>query len=352
MRATTITAIICKNIEHWFYKIIGLDKKIIPYKALLQLTNDCNSRCKSCHIWTINKENPELKKKELVATEWENFFKNFKHHLLWLSLSGGEVTLYENWNEFFDLARKYCPNLKFITFTTNGLLPEKVLALAMLIRNYGYDQFITISLDSDEKSHDFIRGINGNYQLATTTKKLLKDNGFITYFGVTLSEANHDFIKKSYIDFRHEMKAVSLVHSGGIYATTNPTDDKLILSSLSHIRKLFILSHFSEIIEWIYIRLGEKFLAQKRKKSIIPCDVMSSSVHVMPNGDLHPCMFLRKISNVKDSTFFNELTKPETLALRKKIQQGECPKCWMNCYTPHSIMQHPIKSFVRALWPI
>lgn len=352
MKAETIFSIFQKNIEHWFYKLTGQQKKIIPYKALLQLTNDCNSQCKSCLIWTINKNNPELKKKELNLIEWENFFKGFNQHLLWLSLSGGEVTLYGNLREFLNLAKKHCPNLKLITFTTNGLLPEVALNLAQLIKEMNYDQLITISLDGDEETHDFIRGVKGNYQLAQKTKKLLNDNGIKSYFGVTLSGANYQFIKEKYRFYREEMKAVSLVHSEGIYATKNNPEDNLILGSITHIRKLFKISHVSEVVEWLYIRLGEKFLKSKRSKSIIPCDVLSSSVHVMPNGDLHPCMFLKKVTNVKELDFFETLTSPESIALRKKIQQGECPKCWMNCYTPHSIMQHPVQSFKEALWPM
>lgn len=352
VKIKTIAAIILKNTEQWFYQFTRQHEKIIPYKALIQITNDCNSRCTSCHIWTINKNQPELKNSELVTADWEIFFKSFNKHLLWLSLSGGEVTLQDNWNEFFTLARTYCPNLKVVTFTTNGLRPEAALALALLIETYGYDQFVTVSLDGDEELHDKIRGVKGNFNLATTTQALLKKNNIPVYFGITLNNANHEFVKNSYHEYRKDMKAVSFLHSEGIYATKNHADDELIQASLVHIRKHFSLNKISEIIEWIYLRLGEKFLAEKRSKNIIPCDVLSSSVHVLPNGDLHPCMFLKKISNVKENNFFQSITSPETIELRRKIQKGECPKCWMNCYTPHSIMKHPVESLVRALWPM
>ena len=34
---------------------------------------------------------------------------------------------------------------------------------------------------------------------------------------------------------------------------------------------------------------------------------------------------------------------------KKIIKENNCPKCWMNCYSPHSIMQNPIQSLLSFL---
>jgi len=53
MKTSTVIKIISVNIKIWFLKLFRLEKKILPYKVLLNLTDLCNSRCVFCEIWKI-----------------------------------------------------------------------------------------------------------------------------------------------------------------------------------------------------------------------------------------------------------------------------------------------------------
>ena len=59
----------------------------------------------------------------------------------------------------------------------------------------------------------------------------------------------------------------------------------------------------------------------------------------MPSGDVKPCMFMNSLGNIKQK-ICQYLSKEKTNLIRKEIQENKCPKCWMNCYSPHSIMQN------------
>ena len=103
------------------------------------------------------------------------------------------------------------------------------------------------------------------------------------------------------------------------------------------------------IIEKIHLKIAILFLRKGRKKNIIPCDVINTSVHIMPNGDVKPCMFMESLGNLKDKKINEILNNKNTYLVKEQIKKNNCPKCWMNCYSPHSIMQHPLKSIVKSL---
>jgi MoaA/NifB/PqqE/SkfB family radical SAM enzyme len=316
----------------------------IPYKWLIQLTNDCNSRCESCDIWKINKNDPAKKSQESSLTEYQNLFQTSGKHLRWLSLSGGEITLFQNIRELALLVKKNCPNLRIITFTTNGLNPEKILEIAGKLQGLAADMFIVISLDGDEELHDKLRGVPGNYEKAQKSFQFLKDAGFTVYFGTTLNNSNRRWIEKN----AEKLKSVSLIHSDGIYEKRNQIDDVQLAESLQSIVKNYKIKSMSELGEYFYLKLGIQFLKGGRKKIPVSCDSLNSSLHISPYGEIKPCMYLPAIGNIKKSTIEECLSSDEAARMREKIAKELCPKCWMNCYAPHSIMQHPFQT-IKAL---
>ena len=241
------------------------------------------------------------------------------------------------------------PNLKIIAFTTNCLLPNRVLDYSLYIKNNGFDPLITLSLDGDEKTHDNLRGIKGNYQKCIETYENLRKNNILCHYGITLSKDNHKFVKEKYNKFKNSMKAVTFVHSEGIYNKENSyKDDEKIIQSLEIIYRNFKIRKIYEIIEKLHIKISIKFLKEQRKKNIIPCDVLNSSLHIMPDGNVKPCMFMKEVGNIKKNSLL-EIIKSDTYDNSKnKIKKDQCPKCWMNCYSPHSMIQNPIKTIFSA----
>ena len=342
MRFTTIISIILINIKIFFLKIFN-PKKIIPYKILINLTDLCNSRCNFCDIWKIKPKN-EINHKDITQT-----LKNYEQDLIWLSLSGGEVTLVNYFYELIDYLKANFPKLKIIAFTTNALAPNKTIKYAEYIKMNGFDPLITISLDGDEKTHDEIRGVNGNYKKCMYVFEQLKRKNIMCHFGITVSDQNYSFIKNKFKYFSDKIKAITFVHSDGIYKKTNDVENSLMLDGLKIIYKNFKIKKVYEIIEKIHIKISILFLQKFKKKNIIPCDVLNTSLHIMANGDVKPCMFMDKVGNIKDNNLKEILANDKVRISKDLIKNNNCPKCWMNCYSPHSIMQHPFKSIMKLL---
>jgi len=342
MRITTLISIFYINLKLFFLKIFN-PKKIVPYKVLINLTDLCNSRCNFCDIWKIKPEN-EINVDNIIKS-----FDGSEKDIYWLSLSGGEVTLVKYYFELIDRLKKKLPNLKIVAFTTNCLTPNRVVKYAKYIKDNDLDPLITLSLDGDEKLHDEVRGVKGNYKKCLQTYEMLKNEKILCHYGITLSDKNYEFVKNDYHNYKDTMKAVTFIHSEGIYNKANSyEDDEKIIKSLKIIDKNFKVNKLYEIIEKIHIKLSIKFLEQKREKNIIPCDVLNSSIHIMQDGAVKPCMFMEEIGNIKENNMLSFLKKDSTLEIKEKIKKDQCPKCWMNCYSPHSIVQSPIKSFFQA----
>ena len=240
--------------------------------------------------------------------------------------------------------KKNCPNLRIIAFTTNGLLINRTIKYAQYVKENGFDVLITISLDGDQKVHDELRGIPGNYNKCLELYNKLRELNINCHFGLTASASNHSFIKKKYFEYRNKIRAITFVHSEGIYNKENKNEDDILEDSIKIINHNYIIKNLTEIIEKIHIKISYFFLKNKRKKNIIPCDVLDSSVHIMPNGDLKPCMFMKSLGNLRNENLDNIISSDRYQKTREEVKANQCPKCWMNCYSVHSIMQHPFKS--------
>ena len=344
MRISTLLAIFYVNIKLFVFKIFN-SKNIVPYKVLINLTDLCNSRCNFCDIWKIKPVN------EINVDNIINAFDGSEKDIYWISLSGGEVTLVKYYYELIDRLKKKLPNLRILAFTTNCLTPSRVVKYAKYIKDSGIDPLITLSLDGDEKLHDEVRGVKGNYKKCLETYDLLQKEKILCHYGITLSDKNDEFVKNNYHNYKDTMKAITFVHSAGIYNKKNSYEDDIkIINSLKIIDKNFKVKKLYEIIEKMHIKISIKFLEKKREKNIIPCDVLNSSIHIMQDGAVKPCMFMNEIGNIKENNMLSFLKKDSTIELKEKIKKDQCPKCWMNCYSPHSIVQAPIKSFFQAFF--
>lgn len=350
MRFKTALPILLINIKYYILKIFRLEHKIIPYKILIELTDQCNSKCIHCDIWKI----PRAETTSISNENLDNILKSLHSNILWIALSGGEISLYKNINSLLEIIKTHCTQLKIITFTTNGLNPERILEISNLINTcLDAELFITISLDGDETTHDQIRGIKGNYKKAHKCYQLLNSAGFNTHFGLTVIPENELFIQNSYEKERDKIKAITFQHTDGIFLTSSTyidqQNDHSISRSLLNIYKKYRIRSIDEILLKIYLKIGIKHLKEKRKKNIIPCDVGFSSLHIDTKGHVKPCMYLPTF-NINEKKFeLTDLYTDHALSIKSDIKTGNCPNCWMNCYAPHNIMQYPITSVIEYL---
>ena len=50
------------------------------------------------------------------------------------------------------------------------------------------------------------------------------------------------------------------------------------------------------------------------------------------------------LGNIKNENLSDIISSKKAKESLDIIKKDNCRKCWMNCYSPYSIMQHPFKS--------
>lgn len=126
--------------------ILDIKRKIFgtKYFAEVDVTDNCNLRCKHCYHFNGKKD---FKAKELSLKVWEKRFNDLhKKGVRFILLVGGEPALR---NDVLMLADKIFPVIYVIT---NGTLRI----------SSNFDHLLFVSLDGNQKTNDMIRG-NGVY---------------------------------------------------------------------------------------------------------------------------------------------------------------------------------------------
>ena len=155
-----------------------------PEVISLALTIRCNSHCIMCNMWRQVSQISDIDSLELSGDEIVKLLSRpLFSDLVELDLTGGEPHLRDDLAgtvlHIAALRKKYLPRLKSIVITSNGLLPERIVANYRTIleglENTGIDLVSVASLDGIGDVHDRIRGTKGAYKLAMQTLRGLSE---------------------------------------------------------------------------------------------------------------------------------------------------------------------------------
>ncbi len=324
----------------------------MPYALNFAMTYECNSRCKTCNIWTIHR-----KKEELTLDEIKIFAKN-NNTFRWVRLTGGEPLLRE---DIIDIAKAFIDNSKdmyVMMMAVNSLInKDKIISTVKAILDLGVPRLsITVSLDGYRELHDQIRGIPGNYNRAIEVYKALSElkkqyPNLHRAFGYTISKYNegkfedtYQGVRKDIPDIKYDDFHVNIAHSSANYYQ-NPEMGDIRPGKVypDEIRQLIKNREpaFDQIhmIEDVYLKKSIEYA----RTGVTPmdCKSLNASIFLDPYGNLYPCtMWYHKITNVRDIDY--DLRKmwntKESEDLRKDIKAKKCPNCWTPCEAHQSIV--------------
>ena len=144
---------------------------------ILDFTEECNSRCKSCHRWTV--KHPVT----LDMTSIENLISGLP--LEGIYVTGGEPFIHENVVDIARLLSRYHPTAYWES-ATNCISPlteqriSEIQALGIQVR-------LCLSLEGNREQHDASRGVKGNYDRVMEVKRFC-DERCIPYYFSTVSD--------------------------------------------------------------------------------------------------------------------------------------------------------------------
>ncbi|MEW6097198.1 MAG: radical SAM protein [bacterium] len=331
----------------------GLVKPANPITLTFSVTNMCQSKCKTCKIWELYLNKPELKEKELKLDEIEKIFKSMGH-IYFFNISGGEPFLRKDLPDIVDLACKYLtPGV--IHTPTNAISPKLVeegtVEILERMKQNNRDIPFTIkpSFDGVGEKHDEIRGVKGNFERVLETlerlKKLQKKySNLHVGIGTIISTYSIDTLKET-ADYAESLNVDSYIneiaeHRSELFNLNDPitpTPDEYEKAmeyfkekTRHEIKTKRHLAGITQSFRLLYYDLVVKIMREKRQ--VLPCFASISNVHLSPYGDLWPCCILgydKSMGNLREVEYdFKRIWySSQAKEVREYIKKG-------NCYCP------------------
>ncbi|PYS04894.1 MAG: hypothetical protein DMG12_09055 [Acidobacteria bacterium] len=133
------------------------------------VTSHCNATCQTCFYWDELNQKGDLSWEEIVKLSAST--PPFTD--LWFS--GGEPTLRREMQDIIDLFVRN-NGVRYINLPTNGLKPYRIYEIAehCLSENPNLELHVNVALDGLRESHDFMRGVPGNFEKALESARMLR----------------------------------------------------------------------------------------------------------------------------------------------------------------------------------
>lgn len=331
----------------------GLIKAPMPVTLTYSITNMCQSHCKTCNLWKVYVDNPELKKNELKIDEIGKIFQSMGH-LFFFNISGGEPYLRKDLVEIVDLACKYLSPGVMHT-PTNALAPKliekRTIEILEVMKENRHEVPFTIkpSFDGIGQKHDDIRGVNGNFEkvldTVTRLKAIQKDypnlqvnlGTVISNFNVDdiveISDYAHKLDVDSYINEIAEQRSELFTLNEPITPTAKKYEQAIEYFSSEiqgDIKSKSKLSRYTQSFRLVYYDIVVQTLREKRQ--VLPCYAGISNVQINPYGEVWPCCILgydKPMGDLREANYdFKRVWQSrQANEVRKHIKDG-------NCYCP------------------
>jgi MoaA/NifB/PqqE/SkfB family radical SAM enzyme len=344
------------------------------------VTSRCNATCETCFYWDELNQKGDLSWDEIVRlSEKTPPFTD-----LWFS--GGEPTLRKELPEIIDLFVRN-NGVRYINLPTNGLKPFRAYEVAehVLTRNPGLELHINIAFDGLRESHDFMRGVPGNFEKALETGRLLRKLkprfglGLIVNINTVITRDNLDEILPLAELIRAERIAdghyFNLIRGNAKDPALKQVErDKLrrIYSELPRIQWGYAEGMFdnkNRILKWfkkaayvgtLTFHHRTQFQNQEtRSRWPMPCTAGETSAVIDFDGRIRACELRKPIGNLRDVDMDLKVFW-ESPARRDETRQIQCDQCWCThvCFIHDSLRysykamlsEVPKNYFLRKVW--
>lgn len=323
--------------------------------------------CKTCFIWKIYKENPNLKNEELSTSEWEQVIENLGNSPFWITLSGGEPFARK---DIVKICRAICEvnKPKIINIPTNGILYDRIgndvpKILDSCAKN-SVVLVVNLSIDEVGEKHNEIRGVKNNWDAALKTLsalKKIKGESENIVIGVHTVVSNYNIVRLSEIAkyIIEELKPDHYVmevaeerselFNKGANITPTPSELKKALVNVMHYLEHHYsnstgLEELSQAFRSRYYALVPMMLAEKRQ--IIPCMSSFASCQITPFGDLWACCILgyeKPLGNLREVNFkFKKVwNSQQARDVRRFIGEKRCACPLANAHYTNLLLNFP-----------
>lgn len=284
--------------------------KCIPVNIQIELTRQCNIKCKFCYNpnEAIFIKTEAVKKLLYEAAEIGSFY---------LALTGGEPLLHP---EFFDIA-KFAKGLGYLLIIqTNGVIINEKLAYKISELAPAY---IDISLHgATAESHDALTQVEGSFTRTISAIKYLKKGGCQIRIKAPVTKLNQNEIEEME-NIANSFEAPIVFDpfiSPTIEGEKFPLELKPQFNKLSKYYEYTIFENEGDFVNFDHKRLDEPICAMGR-----------SLISINAYGDILPCLRVPiPVGSIYKDEFKNLWFNNEKLKYLRNITRAMSAKC-KNC---------------------
>jgi len=322
--AKVMLSLIPSIIRYKFHRSFNSPKSM-PINVTVSITNTCNSRCKTCFIWRLYRDKPELKEKEFKTWEFERTFESIEKSVFWATISGGEPYLRLDLPEICAALCEYCKP-RIINIPTNALLPETIedKTKKILEECVCSTLIVNLSLDGVGSKHDEIRGVQGNFERFLETHRRLKElkaefphlqigiHSVVSRYSINGLLEVYEYAKKldvdSYITEVAEQRTELFTMNKDI--APNPSQYASFVGELScrirdnYLHSKSLLSKVTQAFRLTYYPIAVQQIQEHRQ--ITPCYAGYASCQITPYGEVWPCCILgydKPMGNIREADY-------------------------------------------------
>ncbi len=309
-------------------------------EAAVIATYRCQSRCRMCHTWKY----PTRPEDEFAPDLLEKL-----PALSFCNITGGEPFLREDIGDIVRVLRK---KARRIVISTNGLLTEKILALAVRDRSVG----IRVSLEGLAELNDFLRGIEGGFDRGLGTLLALKKMGLKDIgLAITISDENFRDMLDLYRlaeNLGLEFATAAVHNSFYFHKEDNALTRGEQAASCFEALSAELLKGFQPKT-WFraYFNAGLANYARGGPRPL-PCGAGRDTFFLDPRGEILPCNGMEKnvwfasFGNLNETSFDKIWNSDRARSVREQV--ARCPKnCWMIGTAGPAMKKHIVRP---ALW--
>lgn len=339
----------------------------MPYKYSFVLTNVCQSQCKTCKIWKIYEDNPELQRKEMGLDEFKKVIDSISEDAIWINLSGGEPFLYPDIVELTEYIFENCPNLSLMNIPTNAISSDHIAKRTEEIleaKPYHVEMSITISLDGVGEQHDEIRGVPGNWEKAMELNEALEEfeeeyENFETGYQTTVSQYNIGNLEEIFDFTRTATIPIFTFAHESYYFYNEDSDEEIqqkvdkddLMEGIDYISTEYPVKSLKSIIPKLYLKLARRFY-ENSDEHVLPPSSGRGSITIDPYGKVKLfSYFSTEMGSLKENNYDVEkvLRSEEAKEELEKIDNDEGEIYWVNCEAYPTMFQYPFKTLKKAV---
>ncbi len=324
----------------------------VPISVQLDLTYRCNERCIHCYL--DHDDHGEMNTAEIL----DLLDQLAAAGVFFLTISGGEILMRQDFFEILEYARKlmFCVKLK-----TNGVMIREEQA-ARLAR--AAIDSVQISIYSHKAEvHDAITKLPGSLKRSVAAAKLLRRHGVRVFFADVLMKQN----AADYHGVRELARETDAIFHLDPTVTPMMDGDRGVLDlnvDAKALREVFLDEGLvGNATEFCAPPTGP--LGHEDAMETLPCSAGHTACYVSPYGDVYPCVqFPLPTGNVRKSKFLDiwkhspEMNEVRSITLgdlgtcSSCSHSGSCTRCPGLAYMEGSMRgpssQDCEKSFVRT----